>query len=124
MHCPKCTSEMEKVEYQSIEIDRCKSCHGIWFDWLEAEQLKKLKGSEQIDIGSPKQGRIYNKIEKIECPKCHTQMGKMVDNDQPHIWYEYCDICFGIFFDAGEFRDYKKENILDLFKDLFSKPRQ
>lgn len=124
MNCPKCTSAMEKVEYQSIEIDRCKSCHGIWLDWLEAEQLKNLKGSEQIDIGEARQGKIYNKIDKIECPKCHTQMGKMVDNHQPHIWYEYCDLCFGIFFDAGEFRDYKEENILDFFKDLFSDPRR
>ena len=124
MYCPKCTSAMEKVEYQSIEIDRCTSCHGIWLDWLEAEHLKKLKGSEQIDIGEARQGKIYNKIDKIECPRCRTQMGKMVDNQQPHIWYEYCDICFGIFFDAGEFRDYKEENILDLFKDFFIKPRQ
>ena len=124
MDCPKCKSVMEKVEYQSIEIDRCTSCHGIWFDMLEAEHLKKIKGSEQIDIGNSKQGKIYNKIDKIECPKCHAQMGKMVDNHQPHIWYESCAVCYGIFFDAGEFRDYKEENVLDFFKDLFSSPRQ
>ena len=51
-------------------------------------------------------------------------MAKMVDNNQPHIWYEACDICSGVFFDAGEFSDYKEENILDFFKDIIRKPRQ
>ena len=57
----------------------------------------------------------------VKCPKCHTLMGKMVDNDQPHILYESCDICYGVFFDAGEFRDYKEEGIVDFFKDIIKK---
>jgi Zn-finger nucleic acid-binding protein len=74
MICPKCNSMMEKVEYQSIEIDRCKNCSGLWFDMLEAEHLKEMKGSEQIDIGDPETGKMFNKIEKINCPKCNIQM--------------------------------------------------
>ena len=124
MNCPKCKSAMEKVEYHSIIVDRCKTCKGLWFDMLEAEHLKEIKGSAQIDIGDPKVGEEYNKIDKVKCPKCNTLMGKMVDNDQPHIWYESCDVCYGVFFDAGEFRDYVEENIMDFFKDLLKKPRQ
>jgi Zn-finger nucleic acid-binding protein len=114
---------MEKVEYKSIEVDRCESCHGIWFDMLEAEQLKAIKGSEKIDVGDRKQGEKYNKVGSVNCPVCRTQMTMTVDDNQPHIWYEYCEICHGMFFDAGEFRDYKEETILDFFRDLFSKPR-
>ncbi len=123
MNCPKCSSLMEKVEYQAIEVDRCTSCHEIWFDMLEAEQLKTIKGSEKIDIGDPKKGKRYNAVEAINCPRCLTQMTITVDDDQPHIWCEYCEICHGMFFDAGEFRDYKEDTILDYFRDLFSKPR-
>jgi len=123
MNCPKCNSLMENVEYKSIEVDRCKSCHGIWFDMLEAEQLKTIEGSETIDVGDPEKGEKYNKVENINCPRCLTQMTMTVDDKQPHIWYEYCEICHGMFFDAGEFRDYKEETILDFFRDLFSKPR-
>lgn len=115
---------MEKVEYNTIEVDRCTNCKGIWFDMLEAEQLKEMRGSEKIDIGDPEIGEKYNKIDKVNCPKCNTLMAKMVDNNQPHIWYESCDICYGMFFDAGEFSDYKEENILDFFKDILQKPRQ
>ena len=123
MNCPKCNSAMEKVDYHSLIIDRCTGCKGIWFDMLEAEHLKEIKGSEQIDIGDAVLGEQYNKMENIKCPKCHTLMGKMVDNDQPHIWYESCDVCYGVFFDAGEFRDYKEEGIVDFFKDIINKPR-
>ncbi|MFC1513264.1 zf-TFIIB domain-containing protein [Thermodesulfobacteriota bacterium] len=124
MDCPKCKAMMEKVEYRSIEIDRCSNCRGMWFGMLEAEQLKEIRGSEQIDIGDPATGKRFNEIDNIICPKCKTQMGKMVDSNQPHLWYEACDVCYGLFFDAGEFKDYREENIFDFFKDIFSKPRQ
>lgn len=115
---------MEKVQYRNIEVDRCTECKGLWFDMLEAENLKELEGSESIDIGDARVGKEYNKIEKINCPSCDATMLRMVDNEQPHIWYESCPVCYGVFFDAGEFRDYKEENILDFFKDIFSKARK
>jgi Zn-finger nucleic acid-binding protein len=123
MECPKCNSDMEKITYEKIQVDRCTNCKGIWFDMLEHEQLKAIEDSQSIDIGEPKVGKEYNKIDKIECPVCHTQMIRMVDRTQPHIWYEGCTSCYGVFFDAGEFGDYKEETILDFFKDLFTKGR-
>jgi len=124
MLCPKCKSEMEKVQFKSIEVDRCTHCRGIWFDMLEADRLKALAGSEAIDVGDPKVGRKHNQQGDINCPKCGTRMLAMVDARQPHIWYESCASCFGVYFDAGEFRDYKEESLWDFFKDLVAKPRQ
>lgn len=123
MECPKCSSEMEKVAYQTIEVDRCTNCKGIWFDMLEHEKLKAMKGSESIDEGDPEVGKKYNEMGNIDCPVCQTRMVRMVDNIQPHIWYESCTVCYGVFFDAGEFKDYKEETVLDFFRDLRSKPR-
>ena len=51
-------------------------------------------------------------------------MIKMVDQRQPHIWYKSCSLCYGVFFDAGEFRDYKEETVLDFFKDLLAGERR
>ena len=123
MECPKCNSDMEKITYEKIEVDRCTNCKGIWFDMLEHEHLKAIEDSESIDIGDPKVGKEYNSIDKIDCPVCHTEMIRMVDREQPHIRYEACKSCYGVFFDAGEFRDYKEETILDFFRDLFTKGR-
>ena len=114
---------MEKVVYADIEVDRCVNCKGIWFDALENEKLKELKGAEAIDSGDAEVGKEYNKMGKINCPVCDTLMIRMVDKDQPHIWYEACANCYGVFFDAGEFTDYKQETIADFFKDLAAKQR-
>ena len=123
MKCPKCESAMEKVKYQEIEVDRCTNCKGIWFDMLEHEHLRAIEGSESIDIGKRKVGKKYNKVDKINCPVCKTRMIRMVDSQQPHIWFEGCSVCYGVYFDAGEFKDYKEDNIFDFFKDLFKKNR-
>lgn len=124
MKCPKCESEMKRVTFNDIEVDRCDGCEGIWFDMLEHEELKQMKGSEAIDTGSPEKGKEFNKIDKIKCPKCHSAMIRMVDNSQPHIWYESCGVCYGVFFDAGEFSDFKDHSISDFFKRLKAKERR
>ncbi len=121
--CPKCQGSFEQVPYANIEVDRCTDCHGIWFDSLEAQALKKVKGAETIDIGDPKTGKKFNQVGDINCPKCSTKMTKMVDVKQHHIWYEKCPLCYGIWFDAGEFKDFKEESINDFFRDMFSPKR-
>ena len=113
---------MEKLEYERIEVDRCTYCGGIWFDLLEAEHLKSLEGSESIDVGNPVDGRHFDQIRKIDCPVCHTRMIGMVDRSQPHIHFESCKVCYGIFFDAGEFTDWKSKTLLDFFRDLIARP--
>lgn len=124
MKCPKCFNEMETVEFEMIDVDRCLSCKGIWFKDLDHEALKALKGSEAIDTGDPETGKKFNVIDRIDCPTCKTRMIRMVDKDQPHIWFEHCTMCSGSFFDAGEFKDFKEKTLSDFFKDLLTKPRQ
>ena len=124
MKCPKCNADTKEIEYQSIKVNRCTNCKGIWFDMLEAEDLKKISGSESIDIGNPETGKQFNKKENITCPKCNAQMVKMVDNEQPHLWFEKCPVCYGVWFDAGEFTDFKEEDKLDKIKDFLTKTRR
>ena len=118
MKCPKCSAEFETVTYENIEVDRCKGCHGLWFDMLEKDDLKKIEGSESIDIGDPQPAVEKNRIQKINCPKCNVPMINMIDKDQFHIQYEYCSTCYGTFFDAGEFRDLKEHTIIERFKQM------
>jgi ribosomal protein L37AE/L43A len=41
MKCPKCGFDLITGEWDSIQIDQCTHCHGIWFDAGEAEALLK-----------------------------------------------------------------------------------
>ena len=123
MKCPKCESEFEEVEFGRMTVHRCVGCRGIWFDRTKHEYLKTVEGSEEIDSGDPAVGRRYNEQGALNCPECFGVMIRMVDPDQPHIWYEACSRCFGVFFDAGEFRDYKEKTVLDFVRDLFTTER-
>ena len=107
IQCPKCHSAMDLVTYEDVTIDRCSTCKGMWFDANEQKQLKELKGSESVDVGDPAVGRKMDKITNIECPRCQVAMIRMVHVDQHATDYEACPSCYGIFLDAGEFRDLK-----------------
>ncbi len=106
--CPKCGGNLEKIIYQDIEVDRCCQCQGIWFDSLEAEQLKSIKGSESIDSGNFQGENAAQSLqESVNCPRCQEKMLKMLDFDKYPIWYETCLKCHGLWFDAGEFQQFK-----------------
>ncbi len=123
MKCPKCSSEMQEVMHDGVYIDRCIGCKGLWFNMLEHEHLAAIEGSESLDFGSAEVGKRFDAMEDVKCPNCSCEMLKMVDARQPHIWYEGCPSCYGVYFDAGEFRDYKEKTVMDFFRDLFAKER-
>ncbi len=121
MDCPKCKAAMEPVRFETVEIDRCTSCRGIWLDAGEKEELRKLVGSEAVDSGDRQAGRKSNEVRRIDCPVCHTPMIAMSDPKQPHIHFESCTACYGLFFDAGEFTDFKEHSILDYIRDFMDR---
>lgn len=102
MTCPKCKAPMERVQVSTVEVDRCTGCRGIWFDSLEEERLKAAGAAEVVDTGQAEDGRSDST--RVDCPRCHTRMIRMVDVDQPEIAFESCKFCYGRFFDPGEFR--------------------
>ena len=114
---------MAKVLYQGVEVDRCTSCKGLWFDMLEHEDLKNMSGSESIDSGSAEVGKQQNSNDRICCPVCNVPLIRMVVIAQPHISYEACTVCYGVYFDAGEFTDFREETFVDTVKAVFAKPR-
>jgi len=124
MNCPKCSSDFEKITFGDIEVERCLGCQGLWFDMLEKEDLLKIEGSETIDIGDDFVGDQYSKHRKIQCPQCTVVMLPMVDKDQAHIQYESCPVCYGTFFDAGEFRDLKENSVLERFVTMLETLRR
>lgn len=122
MKCPKCTGQLEAVEYADIHVHRCDTCAGLWCPPDELLKMKSEWMSEvAIDSGDP-QAR-YNKIEDIECPNCGVALDKTTDKNQPHIWIETCPNGHGVFLDAGEFTDLKFKTFVDLIRDMLARRR-
>jgi PAT family beta-lactamase induction signal transducer AmpG len=116
MRCPKCRSDMELLEIDGVEIDRCSSCHGLWFDPGEVEKLRNKEIAAAIDVGDPARGREWSTTDRYRCPRCGDRMLRMTDPKQQHIWYEECEACHGSYFDAGEFVDLATLSVSDLLK--------
>ena len=119
MDCPKCQAKMDEKDLRTLSglvtYDQCSGCQGLWFDTGEAEKLKDTWRPDFIDSGDAEKGRELNEIRDIDCPRCGTQMDKVTDDKQKHIELEMCRE-HGIFMDAGEFRDYKNETLMDVWR--------
>jgi Zn-finger nucleic acid-binding protein len=113
---------MEEVTHGDVTIDRCTHCKGLWFDEDEAQHLKSLEDSHVLDIGDAKTGWKWDSHADINCPHCGKEMIKTADPKQKHIWYEVCPD-HGMFMDAGEFKDFKFESLLDRFRSLIKGDR-
>ena len=116
MICPKCKTDMEAIEFEGVEVDRCKKCKGIWFDVGEENCLLGTDAATAIDTGDPSIGRETNEIDHYRCPRCDGGMLRRADPKQSQIRYEECTSCRGTFFDAGEFTDLIKDTIAELSK--------
>jgi len=121
MICPKCDAEMNERRLRTLEgvvvFDQCSSCKGFWFDTGEAEKLKDSWETDFIDSGDPAEGKTYNQIRDVNCPRCGKKMEQVTDPKQRHIQLESCPE-HGVFMDAGEFKDFKNETVMDLFRGL------
>ena len=118
MQCPKCHSEMEVASFDEVKVDRCRACHGIWFQTGELDRLREETWMSDyvIDEGDSDLGKKYTRIVVVDCPECGTLMRQDFDRDQPHIMYEKCPNGHGTFLDAGEFTDLLRNNFWDKFK--------
>ena len=114
---------MGRQTVSGIEVDRCSSCFGLWFDSGELEKLRNRKAARAIDTGDPALGDLVNVFDRYPCPRCKVPMIRMVDPVQTHIWFEKCGSCHGSFFDAGEFKDLATFTPSDLFKRLVTAER-
>ncbi len=123
IECPKCSHGMEEITYGQITIDRCTNCQGMWFDTGEAEALKDKWMGDALDLGNVEEGKKWDAVDDIACPRCGADMEKSSDPTQPHIWYETCPNGHGVFMDAGEFTDYKHETLADWFRGLIKGAR-
>jgi Zn-finger nucleic acid-binding protein len=107
---------MAAVRLAETEIDRCSGCGGLWFDMLEQEDLRAAPGADALDSGDRSLGARYDRVGLVRCPVDDQIMVRLVDRARPSLWFESCPLCYGVFFDAGEFAEFREEHLGDLFR--------
>lgn len=94
--CPKCGGNLLSLVHQSVTIDHCEVCAGIW---LDEGELEKILGE------SPWQGGDY-----ASCPKCS---GRLCEIQREGLNIDICLKCNGIWCDKGELDYLEKRAQLD-----------
>lgn len=107
---------MNVIDRDEIDALQCVACQGIWF---REGTHEKARHSRVIDVATDAGRTSSAAVRDVQCPECHQKMIRMIDRQQHHIHYESCPYCYGVFFDAGEFRDYTEYSLLERMKEAF-----
>jgi uncharacterized protein len=113
--CPNENIEMRQVKIeshygQSVILDQCPSCGGIWFDKSELYMAKQGQ-ADKIELIDVNNLRIPSAIENCEllCPKDRTKLILFKDPYFPKaIIIARCPVCEGFWLNRGEFAKYQQ----------------
>jgi Zn-finger nucleic acid-binding protein len=116
MKCPNCTGTLKPINYKRVNVDKCDSCHGIWFDFSEIDQLEDT----EFAFDNLKNTMITRvKPGDQKCAKCQATMQKFYYRWE-ELELEVCPSNHGFWLDAGE--EEKLLTFIDKFeKDLYVK---
>ena len=103
MRCPSCKKEvLIALEFESVEIDYCPECKGIW---LDAGEIELLFGDADaatafLTIGKP--AVVPQGEKRRRCPECNKKMTKESTESEHPVTFDHCPNGDGLWFDAGE----------------------
>jgi Zn-finger nucleic acid-binding protein len=115
MRCPNDNTEMEQVKAESfygqtVILDQCPECGGIWFDELELYAPKQGEADriELLDVPSLTSPSALQS-ESLVCPRGHNSLIRFVDPFFPKdLILARCQTCNGYWLNRGEFSKYQQ----------------
>ena len=115
MICPNDGTEMKQVKAEShygqtVILDQCPGCGGIWFDHFELYKAKQGE-ADKIELLDGNSLRTSTSIENRElvCPKDRVKLVRFQDVLFPKdIVIARCPVCNGFWLNRGEFTRYQQ----------------
>lgn len=120
MKCPRDNTELFPQIYEAdIEVDTCPSCHGIYLDKGELEQiqatvdrdysqeLKHLPEFVRLPdiVGQSFEMARQKEAEEIDCPHCQNKMEIKEHAYCSQVIIDVCPKCSGVWLDKGELKN-------------------
>ncbi len=110
MKCPACSNALRQVKTESVLIDHCTQCKGIWFDPDElAPVIMALKSADltlakETESTAPIHARPAHTVKENDrfCPRCDKKLKKFNYGYDSNVFLDRCTDCQGIWTDAGE----------------------
>lgn len=112
MLCPDCKVQLSAFRFQTIDLDLCHQCHGIWFDAGELNAVANSDTLQNIDRAfegefAPK--HVKESVDKDparRCPRDGQIMNRYEWNPGSKLVIDNCGHCNGTWLDAGELEGY------------------
>jgi Zn-finger nucleic acid-binding protein len=102
MNCPKCPgAALETHRFDTLEIDRCARCGGVWFDAQEQERFYSAKLQLPPPTLSPQEVLALDDKDGA-CPRCARPMMKVPSKADPAVTLDGCGGCSGTWVDGAE----------------------
>ena len=100
MHCPKCEgATLVKRTTKNIELDRCPSCKGLWFDQNELSAVLGVPSETALEIPS-----FSTHHSDINCPKCNKGLSEFCYPGTTTL-VDVCIDCHGTWLDNLEWKE-------------------
>lgn len=105
--------------YGVLQVDRCPRCAGLWLDANELEHvLARPSEVTTLDLGVHAGLEHLDSVRRIDCPRDKSHLVQMSDPKQPHVNFEQCSVCGGVFLDAGELRDLADFTLVERLRSM------
>jgi Zn-finger nucleic acid-binding protein len=123
--CPNERVEMQVVKAEShygqtVILDQCPQCGGLWFDESELYTVKQGQADriESLNIGLLRSSSVI-RSEELLCPRDQARLVRFSDPFFPKsIIIARCAVCSGFWLNRGEFIKYQN------YRQTLKKPRE
>ena len=112
-YCPRDRTQLETVSEHGIQIDRCPTCRGAWYDYEELAELEATVADEDQRLGTIEYAKHMS---TLACPACE-QVMHAFNYRAYNLELDACAEGHGFWLDGGEserVREIMKERIRGL----------
>jgi Zn-finger nucleic acid-binding protein len=98
---------LAKVNILGIELDKCHTCDGLWFDRGELEHVRDSKVTDvetaiERKYGDPKPKEGQSEEGHMQCPRCDGRLHRHSYTYTKPVYVDRCGKCLGFWLDDGE----------------------
>ncbi len=97
LKCPDCDESMRPYQCKNVVVDKCESCHEIWFDHKEFGVFKRSLDS--ADLSRIKEIFVPPKEDLIlisSCPRCNVALDEVIYSYNSKVRIKKCAKCRGL----------------------------
>ena len=133
MKCPSCNAELQKSDYEKLDLDMCPDCSGVWLSQDKLESFIKLHIKyfdyfPDIKHSTNQKTGFEKGVPEIlqPCPQCNKPMKWYSYDLKANIHLYCCMDCHGVWVDSSkinqlvlEVKDYSDYKVIgeEIVKD-------